>query len=176
MNTENYKSLSELPHRLRAQLAGWAARWRDYRASPRETNLALRRGLLYVGIVIVIVLAVFLGVRWLTGWITPGGLGALADQPSPTATLYVACTNPNCRTFDTVIKPLDFKDWPLRCSKCGGLTVYRATQCPTCRQWYARAPGGPVGCPFCAEKARKAEPPPVQKPSQRSDDEEDPWR
>jgi hypothetical protein len=178
MGTTDHKPLSELPHRFRERLAALRTRWRDYRDECRETpGIARHRPLLKIGALILVVLAAILGVRWLTSWITPGGSASLADQRTPTATLYVACTNPGCRTFFTTLQPMDFKNWPLKCAGCGALAVYRATQCPTCRHWHGLAPGGPVGCPFCAEKTQQAEPFPTSRATpHHSDDDEDPWR
>jgi hypothetical protein len=178
MAFEDHNPLSELPHRWRSRLGELRARWLDYRATYRESpGMVWHSPILKIGVLVLVVLAAILGVRWLTNWVTPGGSASLGDQPTPTATLYVACSNPGCRAFYTTQQPMDFKGWPLKCEQCSGATVYRATQCPTCRHWYASAPGGPVGCPFCAEKASSAEPLPTSRATpHHSDDDEDPWR
>ena len=121
-------------------------------------------------------LAAVLGLHWLIGGLAGRTLALPSEQVAPRATLYVACTNAGCWAAYTTQQPMDFKAWPMKCEKCGALTVYRATLCPTCRQWYAVAPGQPPACPHCAAKTAVPDSKPASIDPQKSrDDAEDPW-
>jgi hypothetical protein len=172
-------SLAELPHRLREGAASLRANWREWRDTVRQEPARLWRSpLTKIGLLVVLALLAVLAIEWFGSALIPGSLSwRLEDQATREATLFVACTNPACRASYTTHQPRDFKDWPLKCEKCGQETVYRATRCPDCRHWYAIAPGGAPACPFCAEK--KAEQKPTEEkpppPPKRTDDSEDPW-
>jgi hypothetical protein len=179
MLSEHRPSLGEWPHRFREGLAGLRAGWREWREGVRQEPARLWHSpLTKIGLLIVLGLLAILAVQWFGSALVPGGLSwRLEDQATREATLFVACTNPACRASYTTQQPRDFKDWPLKCEKCGQQTVYRATHCRECRHWYALTPGGPPGCPFCAQKRaeqKKLEAPPPPAP-EKSDDSEDPW-
>jgi hypothetical protein len=170
-------SFAALPHRVRERLAEWPERWRAWRAELRADPGRLWRGPVprLVGLIALGVVAV-LGINWLISGLAARTLSLPSEQAAPRATLFVACTNAGCRAEYTTQQPLDFKAWPLKCEKCGNPTVYRATQCPSCRHWYASAPGQPPGCPHCTAKAAAAASKPSPTGPQKSrDDAEDPW-
>jgi hypothetical protein len=196
--SQDRPSLAELTHRLREGFAARRAAWREWRSTVRqEPGRLWHSPLTKIGLLLVLALTAVLALQWLGGALIPGGLSwSYAQEGTREATLFVACTNPACRASYTTHQPRDFRDWPLRCKKCGEETVYRATRCPTCRQWYAMSPGSHPSslisdpsslisgggsaaslCPFCAAKQAEQKPveaAPPQAP-QHTDDAEDPW-
>lgn len=170
-------SFADLPNRVREGLAGLPARWREWREGFRADPAILwRTPVLRVAALVALLLAAGLTLRWAIGLLAPGGRGQVFEQPTPWATLYVACTHPDCRAAYTTQQPMDFKAWPLKCERCGRPTVYRATRCPACRQWFASVPGAPATCPRCAEKTAAPQPAELpRRPSATGDDSEDPW-
>lgn len=168
--------LAELPHRGRVWLAAWPERWRAWRAELREDPTVLWRtpairlgGLALAGI------ALLAAAHVLTAALTPAAAPGALQAPTRTATLYVACTNPACLTSFVTRQPMDFRDWPLECPQCGQSSVYRATVCRACGQWFATVPGSSKECPHCAARAAQATRPALKAPSASSDDDEDPW-
>ncbi|MGE0480212.1 MAG: hypothetical protein AB7Q17_07045 [Phycisphaerae bacterium] len=91
------------------------------------------------------------------------------------ATIHVACTNPDCHASYVAHPNIDFKAWPMVCEKCATPGVYRAKLCPTCRSWFATAPGANDACPACA--ARNAATQAATQPARprTGDDAEDGW-
>ncbi|GEM_PF-900302 len=162
---------------VRQWLAGLPARWIAWREGLRQdpsllwrTPLVRLAGLLLGGIVLV------LGVNWFIGVLTLGGSSLKVEEPTPWATLHVACANPACRAVSKTRQPMDFKAWPLKCEKCGQMSVYRAARCPVCRHWYVNPPDGQGGCPFCRErKATTQSRPADRKTKSVPEDAEDPW-
>lgn len=178
MSEDRLPSLANLPHRIRAGLANWPAGYRQWREDLRQ-DPALLWQTPAVRIVLWIVLGIILvsGLYWAIATFTPSGTDSLFVEPTPLATLYVACTNPDCRAHYNTKQPMDFDSWPLKCEQCGSESVYRAKLCSVCRRWFATAPGQPTGCPFCATR-HKAEQTPETIDSDKPtniDDEEDPW-
>jgi len=166
--------ISDLPHHLRERLAELPDRWRAAREGFREDPTRIWYSpLTRVAALVLLGIAAGVGAIKLAGALTPGGQ-LRAEKPTSVATVYVACTNPGCRVGYTAHVPRNFKDWPLKCEKCGQLTVYRATLCPTCRRWFATTPGAEPVCPFCRERERAAA---ASQPERRSasPDDEDPW-
>ena len=177
MAAHDRRSLAELPQRLRERLAELREDWRLWRDEIRENPARLLHSVvLRVAVLVILGIVGLAIVNWFSGALVPGGPTWSLEEGTRLATLYVACTNPACRATYTSHQPMDFKSWPLKCTKCGQDTVYRAGRCPTCRRAYALQPAAPPGCPLCAERQaaeqRKIEP---IKPAKKSDDAEDPW-
>lgn len=170
-------SLAEIPHRIRQQLRDLPGRWRTLREDIRQDpsrfwQSPLVRVPAYVLLGAVLLVSLSYGIRALT----PGGTLAVHERPTATATLYVACTNPECRATYRTQQLMDFDDWPLECEKCGQKTVYRAQRCRECRRWFANVPGEKSTCPHCASrKAAQQRVEPLSRPSPTGDDIEDPW-
>ncbi len=162
--------LADLPHWVRATLAAWQDRWRESRVDLRPTPEWVRSVIVRVGVPLLVILVLVVAVRWLRALAQPGSRAA-TEEATPTATLFVACTDAGCRAEYTVQRPRDFREWPLTCERCGGTTVARAALCPTCRHWYAGTPA----CPHCAARAAAAQPTTAPVPQKRADDAEDPW-
>ena len=176
MSSSDRPSLVDLPHRIRDRLAALPEDWRAWRAATKEDPREFWRPLAVRVVAILIIGTVgVLALGWAIDAFIPRLEGA-DQQAAPTATLYVACSDPNCGAAFTITRGLDFKDWPVTCPKCGQQTGYRATRCPVCRQWYSHAPGTPDACPQCARKAAAAQQnlPQRPQPSQGAD-AEDPW-
>lgn len=178
MNERPTPRLADLPHRARAWLACLPVRWRAWRAEFRWQPGALWGSpALRVTVVSLAGVCILLLAQWVVGRKYPAVADPFAQKPTRWAVLYVACTDPECRATGTTRQDISFAGWPLKCERCGKLTVYRARPCAECRQRYAVAPNGPQGCPFCAaaKTAKAAEGArPVTK-SKSSDDEEDRW-
>lgn len=176
MPLDRIPSAADLPHRVRQFLADAPAAWsrwrRDLAANPAllwRTPAARLAAWVVLGAAIIILARVGVAV------LSPGASGSAFVEPTRTATLYVACTNPECLRSAIVQQPMNFDGWPLTCAACGAPSVYRARLCPTCRSWYATIPGKPPICPACA--AASARPPPdaqTKRPTD-PDDEEDDW-
>jgi hypothetical protein len=169
---------ADLPRRVRERAAAlrtdlwqWGA---DVRTDPsliwRTTPI---RVLFWLAVGVCIILAV----RGLAKGIMPAAASGPAAEREATklATLYVACTNPDCLESYITKRPMDFKDWPLICEFCGHPTVYRAKLCPLCHRWYANAPGAPDRCPFCAADEPEEAAAPVEPGPTDPDDAEDGW-
>lgn len=166
--------ISDLPHHVRERLAELPGRWRAVREGFREDPARIWHSpLTRIVALIVLGFIAVVGAGKLVGSLTPGGQ-LRAEKPTRVATVYVACTNRACRVSYTAHVPRDFKNWPLKCEKCGQATVYRATLCRTCRRWFATPPGVEPACPFCHERERAAA---ASQPEHRrgSPDDEDPW-
>lgn len=119
--------------------------------------------------------ALYMIISWVVVGANRQGV-VVVEQATPTATLYVACTNSECLKSATVTQSRNFKEWPLKCENCGKLSLYRATLCKACREWFSAAPGGPAECLLCKRKAIKATvSQPVKKLSEDRDDREDGW-
>ncbi|MBI5863502.1 MAG: hypothetical protein HZB38_03115 [Planctomycetes bacterium] len=169
-------NLGEYLARFREARANWRADFRQWRADVRENPALIFRSLgvrlllwAALGIVMFYVVSrVFIN---LAPSATEGRLAR-----TRLATLYVACTNPDCLHGATTEQTLDFKAWPLTCEQCGKQTAYRATLCPKCRNWFAAAPGGPSDCPLCKRKSTtQPTSKPARKRSDDPDDREDGW-
>ncbi len=178
MTGQRRPSLSDLPHRIREGLATWPDRLRDWwHEVGREPAMLWRTTGVRVLLWILLGAVLILGARWLTAALTPGAAGLRDGQATPYAILYVACTAEECRAHFTSRQAMDFDAWPLKCPRCGADTVYRATVCDRCRQWYATAPGQPRGCPLCAKMGSEApvDPQQTERADDHPDDLEDPW-
>lgn len=177
MRGRHHSSRGAIPQRCLAYALGLGARWHAWREAFRENPRVIWRSpAVRLGGLALLAIVIIMGVQTLIGALAPrsgvGGGGRYLQE----ATLYVACTNAACRASYTTQQALDFKGWPLKCQKCGGASVYRASRCGVCRHWFASAPGAAHACPFCAEKAaeenaKRRDP----NRSGRSTDPEDPW-
>lgn len=171
-------SLAELPHRFRDELAALPGHWRNWRENIKQDPAALWQGPISRLLLLALVgTALLLGIRWLSTSLSALPPEMKNEEPTPFATLYVACTNPDCLAHYTTQQPMDFDNWPLTCEQCGQPTVYRATRCPDCRQWFATTPDQPETCPHCTarEHERRESETPAIVPREHSDDAEDPW-
>ncbi|MFO0840448.1 MAG: hypothetical protein U1D55_18220 [Phycisphaerae bacterium] len=167
-------SFSDLPHQVRESTSDWRERLRAWRAEVREDPTLLWRtpliragGWAILGLVSCVIVGRAVSV-----------LSAEFREDSGrarTATLYVACTNPACLYSTTIVQPINFSQWPIKCEKCGGLTVRRAGLCEKCRHWFALLPENPPGCPYCAAQAARDKKPEKPKKKTNPDDEEDGW-
>jgi hypothetical protein len=178
MSSSDRPSLAELPHHVRAGFAGLPARWRQWREGFREDPGKLWHSpVVRLAALVALGAAAVIVVYWLAREVTPRESTAESAGATQRAILFVACTNPACRAEYTTRQSLDFSAWPLTCEKCGQPAVYRATQCPACRHWFAFAPGRPPDCPFCAasKAATQPAPPARNEPTKSRDDAEDPW-
>jgi predicted RNA-binding Zn-ribbon protein involved in translation (DUF1610 family) len=169
--------LADLPHRVRDEWQALPGRWRAWRADFDEDPTLIWRTpvVRIIGIVILGIGLLLLG-QWLITGLSPTSGGAFAEA-TPTATLYVACTNTQCRHHFTITTPMDFDEWPVTCPECGEKTAYRASRCPDCGQWFAVVPGAAKACPHCAarEAAREADTVVPDAGPASSHDDEDPW-
>jgi len=168
--------IANLPHAVREHLAGLPDRWQTWREGFRQEPAALWRSpLTQIAVLVAVLVIILIAVTRLVGAIAPPGGDRRVEPATPVATLYVACTNPACRASYTTRQPMSFKAWPLKCEKCGQMTVYRATLCKDCRRWYAVLPGMPAICPFCEEQkhAKAAATQPAKKSA--ADEDEDSW-
>lgn len=167
--------LANLPHRVRAQTTDFKANLRQWRADLRENpRLLWRTAAVRICFWLILGLCAFLLVRAVTTSLFPTGQ-ARPEPPTPLATLYVACTNPDCYNSYTDRQPMSFDAWPLTCRKCGRQTVYRAKPCRICRRWYATPPGMPDECHFCVAREPEEPPEPPQPGPIDLDDREDGW-
>ncbi len=177
MTDKRQRALSELPHRVRDEVQHLPDRLRDLREGFRkDPSVFLSSRLVRLGLVLLLaVLAIFV-VNWFIGGLTPSTGAGRFEEPTPWATLYVACTNPDCLAHSNMQVTMDFDQWPLTCEKCEQQTVYRATRCAVCRDWYAQQAGQADECPHCEVRAhqRAAEQTP-DRPQQTGDDAQDPW-
>lgn len=175
MSRRKLPPLAELPHRVRDRLGALPDDLRHLREGFQSDPTILwssplaRLVFLIIGGIVAGSLLVGL-VRMMTPPASP-----TFGEATPYATLYVACTNRDCRAHYSTQTAMDFDDWPLTCEQCGQETVYRARQCSECRRWFATSPDQPNACPFCAaKKATPPDPAEERKPA-AGDDAEDPW-
>lgn len=174
--SERRTILTDLPHAVREYLVELPVAWRRWREDlSNDHTLFWRTPAVRIALWILLGVALLIGLRSLISFFAPAGAGRDFTAATPTATLYVACTNPQCLHTEAVQRPMDFKDWPLTCTACGVESVYRASLCDRCRNWYAVAPGKPDLCPACAARDAKAAPVVEQVGPKNPDDEEDDW-
>jgi hypothetical protein len=167
-----------LPNALRTRIADAPRAFREWREQVAEDpSLLWHTTTVRVILWLALGICLMLGVRSLVSCVGPGDASLAGfEEPTETATLYVACTDTACRHAFVTEQPLDFADWPLTCEKCGQKTVYRAKICGVCRHWYATVPGAPDQCPLCAaDKAEREEKKPKPKAKAKGDDAEDGW-
>ncbi len=168
--------LADLPHLVREFFVELPAAWRRWREElSNDPMLFFRTPLIRIGLWILLGALLFIGLRTAIAFFAPPAAGRDFAEPTPTATLYVACTNPQCLHAHTVQQAMDFKAWPLACPRCGVASVYRASICDRCRNWYAIVPGKPDVCPTCAAREAKAAPVAEKFGPTNPDDEEDDW-
>ncbi len=140
-----YRTVAELPRRLRELVSAMLLRLRAWMDAVRaEPALLWHTPMLRVAIIVLVGAGVLALINRLATGLTPGLDRSAFETPTRLATLYVACTNPDCRVSFTTHQPMNFKAWPLVCPHCGQKSVYRATLCPNCGRWYASAPGTPA--------------------------------
>lgn len=179
--THGYRSgeltfMPDLSSRVKEATTDFRSDWAQWRSDVRRNP-----GLLFQSLPVRVAF-------WLLGacvlyfvisWVIVGAnrQGAVVvEQATPTATLYVACTNPDCLKAATVTQPRNFKEWPLKCEHCGQMSMHRATLCKSCREWFATSPGGPVECLLCKRNTKKAAASqPTRKVPENRDDREDGW-
>ena len=151
--------------------------YRQWREDLKEDpTLFWRTPVVRIALCVAAGLVLLIGLRSLIGFLAPDGSDPNFIEATPMATLYVACTQPQCLTHYTTQQQMDFSHWPLTCDKCGGESVYRATLCQRCRSWFATAPNMPEVCPLCAGRdAAKAPVVTDRKKSANPDDDEDDW-
>ncbi len=176
MTERDPRFLSDLPHRIREQLQTLPELAHDWHARLRsDPGAVLRSPLLRLAGLLLLLIAAGGSLAWLAGAFTPAIDPGRIEAATPTATLFVACTNPDCLADAVVKQPRDFSAWPLPCQKCGRPTVYRARQCPTCGGWFAAAPGQVPVCSLCARAARARESRPADAKPDKPPDAEDWW-
>lgn len=166
------RPLTDLPHHLRERAATLRADFRQFREDVRNDPAVLwRTQPVRVAFLIVLGIALLLAARQASGLLLPAADELSAEQPTQTATVYVACGNPDCGACYQAHPPMDFRAWPLVCEKCGQPTAFRAAPCHECGAWHPDVGGEP---PCLA--ARKAAPPPAAASAPTDpDDREDPW-
>jgi hypothetical protein len=175
--TPKTPNLGELPHQIREQLQAAPERWRSFRDRVRDDPSAIFHSpvirvvsLLVLGLILLFVAA------WFVRGLTPPGPAGMTVEATPWSVLYVACVSPKCLAATSAKCARDFDGWPMKCEKCGEMSVYRAQTCAKCGKWFATAPGQPTACPHCARAVTKTEAAPAQtRPAGMSDDDEDPW-
>lgn len=170
--------MARLPHRLREAVSGLPVRLRQWRADIRDDPWIIWRSpATRIGIWCALGLVLILIIQAGIDWTRPADVKQHLDKATPWTTLFVSCANPLCRHSFTAHTAMDFRNWPMSCEKCGARSVYRATRCTRCGQWYALAPGQGPGCPNCAErdareKAGREQAKPMERPA-NPDDAED---
>ena len=178
MSDRRLPNLAELPIAIQRQLALVPVSYRQWREDLRaDHTLFWRTPAVRIAIWVAAGLVLLVGLLSLIGRLAPADADSAFVEATPMATLYVACTQPQCLFSFTTQQDMDFNRWPLTCTKCGGESVYRAKLCPRCRTWFATAPNMPDACPRCAArdaaKASVADGP--KKKSAHPDDDEDDW-
>lgn len=175
MSDNRLPSAADLPHQAREAVLGFRERYRAWQLEVKDDpTLLWRTPAIRITFYLILGIAILFAARWATHTLVDAG--ASVDPAKKKATLFVACTNPECLKSGNSSVAMDFKEWPLKCDTCGQPTVYRATLCKVCRNWYAIAPAGTDGCPFCRKKAAAAKP--TTKPKAKAangDDAEDGW-
>ena len=177
MNERRFSALADLPHAIRRQWTDLPVNYRQWRDDLKaDHSLFWRTTAVRIGLWILLGVAVLIGLRALMGISGFSAVGPLREEPTPLATLYVACTSPVCRHPYVSRQAMDFNDWPLKCPQCEAESVYRAHLCPECREWYAIAPQTPGACPTCADRAAARAPSDDDSAkSSNPDDDEDDW-
>ncbi len=177
MKRKWHSAVTGLPHRLREGLEHLPQNFRDWRQELSENPWAIFQATpIRIGSILALVILLILALTRIVGALQPASTGTFSEQATSYATLYVACTNPDCMEHFTVKRPMNFHDWPVKCPECGQETGYRAERCPTCGHWFATRPGQPPTCPFCARRHATEQPSPTDnRPRQTGDNDEDPW-
>lgn len=168
MGNRRLQDLANIPDKLRDQAADLPDQVRqlkdDLRSDPsRLWRNPMARIIGWVLLAGVIYAIAHLGIAMFVGSLDSSEF----VEPTKTATVHVACTNPECRTSYVANPPIEFTNWPMTCEQCGQPTVYRAKLCRSCGQWYANVPGQPDDCPHCAARREAAEP---TRPRRTTDD------
>lgn len=178
MSNDLRTRLADIPHRLRDLFETLPARWNEWREAFRQDPAVLWAGPIprIAGIIVAGTLCLILG-NWLIQGLRPAGPAGTFAEPTPFATIHVACTNPDCLHHETRKVDIDFDDWPMTCDKCGRESVYRAKLCRKCRNWYATAPGASERCPHCQRGTAEESAPTPHRARQPAnpDDLDDPW-
>lgn len=167
---------TELRGSLRERISSFRLNFRQFRADVREDpTLLWRTQPIRIAFWILVGLGLILFVRWLAVSITPTPSFPGEYEPTRTATLWVACTNPDCLKTSMHTAPMDFNAWPVACEHCGNPSAVRAVRCPLCRSLMPPAEGDSSGpCVRCATPVRKTAAPVASRPSD-PDDREDGW-
>ncbi len=153
------------------------------RAISERLRLSSRASAVRIGLWTLLVIGLLATVRWAVLAITAASTEPVPVKARRMTTIQVACVDPACRASFRTRQTVDFRDWPMKCERCGALSVYRAQPCPACKRWFAVAPGQAAVCPFCpagppGATAQPRVPPAKPAASQRArtDDDDDPWR
>lgn len=168
--------MSDLSSRVKEATTDFRSDWAQWRSDVRQNPALLFQSLpVRIALWLLVAFALYLIVSWIV--VGANNQGAVViEEATPTATLYVACTNSDCLRSATVTQPRDFREWPLRCEHCGQMSLYRASLCKSCRDWFAVAPGALLECQLCKRKTVKpAVSQPARKVPQDRDDREDGW-
>jgi hypothetical protein len=173
-------TLIKLSQHARKRFGSWRVRFGEWRQELREhPSLFWRTPAVRITLWVIAAITLLAGIRWCQSAITRSGMDTSDEDETYWSMLYVACTRPDCRAEFTTRQPMDFHQWPLKCGRCGADSVYRAQLCPTCRKWFATAPGHAPDCPFCAAQraaSQPAHPVPNTSHPTNPDDAEDPWK
>lgn len=174
---EREPRLTALVHRTRAGLEALPQTLREASRNLREDPGAVWHSpIVRIGVWCLVALLGIAGIQWFLAAVTPGGVGQLGEQPTSTATLYVACANPGCGASFSTRLPMTHRDWPIVCDRCGQKNAFRATRCPDCGGWAANVPGESLRCPRCAQRAAATQPTPTTRRSTGDpDDADDGW-
>mgnify|MGYP003729175381 CR=1 FL=1 len=171
-----YRTLTELPQRMRQRAAALPGQLRIWLAAARsEPGIVWHSPIVRLTLILLLGALVLGLANQLAARLVPAGDRSAFQAPTRLAILYVACTNPDCRTSYTTRQPMSFKSWPLTCPKCGEDSVYRGRLCRVCGHWYANAPGTGLVCPWCVQPQTKRCESPTSRTTGSSDDDEDPW-
>ncbi|MCG3127716.1 MAG: hypothetical protein CHACPFDD_02586 [Phycisphaerae bacterium] len=158
--------LTDHAQRAVADYSRWRADLRD------DPTLVWRTRPIIFAITGIVLIGIAFGIQALANhWVAAASGSRVFEKPTPTATVYVACANPNCLDAAVLQLPMNFRAWPLPCATCGGASVHRAELCKSCRTWYAASQGP---CPHCTAKAAPPKTLTPRKPS-KPGDSEDGW-
>ena len=177
MSHRRFAAIADLQDTLRRQWADLPVNLRRWRDDVKEDrSLLWRTPAVRISLWILAGIIVLVAVRTLIAAVTPSTTSTIFVEPTPLATLYVACTDAQCRHSYVSRQPMDFDDWPLACETCQAEAVYRAKLCDKCRSWFATAPNQPDFCPTCAARAAAAAPVKDEpKDPSNPDDKDDDW-
>lgn len=177
LSTSPEKSLTQLPHKVREATGDFRSNWSQWRRDVRANPSILLQSLpVRLAFWMLVAVAFFFVVTRIMTALAPDA-SAGREEATSVATIYVACSNPDCGRSQVANPRVDFKEWPMTCAACGKATVYRASMCRKCRNWIAAVPGHSPDCVPCrrAADAKRPATKPARKESDDPDDVEDGW-